>query len=391
MLLEVSRRPERHRDLLDVAERQSPTALLHFERGSEVHIHQANERLPLQHNTYYGWYSGKHRDFGANLLHQDGRLCTLQHGGKVVLLAQPKRRENGYLRSLRLDALLPLNGPVDEMWLVGERIEALPLQADWETTASLRIGDVYVALRPLRPTDLGGASPAFQIAQANGHLIVSVYNLRSEVEREFPAHVLDQTHNGLVLEIGSARECGDFSTFRKHIASVQLEENLWLNEVRQVRYTSWPDELHLRYNPSTQTCLTRETNNHQDNVRGFYCPGGAYGLGGYLKVGATTLQTQTGLPAWLIHEPQTGWTVAALPSDHPSPLRLSIPGGVVECAQFGPGRIQFRLQPSVELVVDTLHLDAPLRVSGVDGFDQVLLSGQDARDQMVHDEEAWVL
>src|SRR5690606_37706072 len=138
------------------------------------------------------------------------------------------------LSSLRLDARLPIYTPLDEIWVGSDRVDGLPFHSGWQQPVMIRDGSIYLAMRPLQPVNLGGAEPALEIAEANNHLIVSIYNLRDSEPRMFPAFMLDHTHNGVIFEIGSSSEYGNFSAFRHHIDLATATETLWLSEIREV-------------------------------------------------------------------------------------------------------------------------------------------------------------
>lgn len=359
----------------------------------------ANERLPGSTNVYHGWYSGREMTYSPNLLHQDGRQHVLQHGGKAILLAQPLRRENGHYRALRFDTLLPLFTPLDELWIGDRPVASLPLVAGWEQPVLLRDGELFAAIRPLCPTDLGGAEPALQVAEVKRHLIISIYNLRGAEPRSFAADVLNLTRNGLILELGSAEEYGDFTAFRRHIEDTSVTEKLWLGETREVCYRSGPDELVIRYNSATQEVLRCVVNGRRVPRRGFrltqhafHCRNAAQGARGRLQVTDATLYTDPGIPAWLAYEPASRWAVAVLPTELPSRVRLATPWGSIECDRLRSGRIGLHASDAIcELEVDALEIPGPLYLKGIVAVGQVRLNGEDASGRMEKAAHGWTL
>lgn len=335
----------------------------------------ANERLPGQTNMYYSWYGGAERPYSPNLLHQDGRQHVLQHDGKAILLSQPVKRENGRLTSLRFDALLPIYSPVDEIWVGSKRVESLPFHGGWQQPVLIRDGSVYLALRPLRPVDLGNADPVLSITEVNHHLIMSIYNLRESELRSFPSFLLDHAHNGMIFEIASSGEYDDFLAFKRHIETAALTENLRLGEIRDVRYQSGGDHLRFLYHPGTQETHAREINGKREVFRGFACPDAVQGSDGKLVLGKITLTSDQGIPAWLAYHEKSGWITASFPTDQATPFRLEMPWGVVECTSFACGRIRLRSQGTLMFELDSLHQRAPLQFSGFSHIDRVRVSG----------------
>jgi hypothetical protein len=336
-----------------------------------------NDRLPGQMNKYYSWYGGADRFYSPNLLHQDGRQHVLQYKGKAILLSQPVKRENGHLQSLRFDALLPVYEPVDEIWVGEQKITSLPVRFPWDQPVTIRDGSVYLALRSLQPTDLGNSTPAVELSEVNHHLILSIYNLRGSDPHFFPAYMLDHTHNGLIFEIGTASEHGDFASFRKHIAEAEVSEQLRLEEIREVRYRSGPDTLRLVYHPGTQETLAGEINGQTTRPSGFECQDAVQRSEGRLTVGGVSLFSDPGVPAWLACKKGTGWVTAVLPTDQPTKMRLETPAGAVECASFAAGRIRIHTKEPVEIELVSVDQKAPVYFSGFKRIHQVLRSGQD--------------
>lgn len=340
----------------------------------------ANERLPGQENMYYAWYGGKSRAYSPNLLHQDGRQHVLQHEGKAILLAQPVKRENGHIYSLRLDALIPLYAPLDEIWLGNQRVVNFPMQGTWDQPVTLRDGDIYVALLPLRPTNLGGAELPVEISIVNHHLIISIYNLRGSEARSFPAYVLDHTHNGFALEIASSNEYAGFEAFQRHITAARLTEQLWQAEARRVSYQSGPDLLEFHYHPSTQETLRRSINQNLADWYGFSSPYAVQSTSGFTTVGGCSLVTQPGIPVWLAAHPEVNWIQAAFPTDEPGFLRLATPLGTIECDRFSAGRIavDYRDPQQVQVYVYALAGIASIRCCGFPENRRMWLNGVEA-------------
>jgi hypothetical protein len=351
----------------------------------------ANNRLPGQENSYSAWYGGRTMVYSPNLLHQDGRQNVLQHGGKAILLSQPLRRENGLYHSLRFDALIPIYQPLDEIWLADKELKSFPVQAGWDSPILLRDGDIFLALHPLQPTDLGGGQPEIEISETNHHLIISIYNLRGTEPRFFHSYQLNQAHNGLVIEIGTAAEYGSFEAFRKHIASARISEHAWLGEVRQIRYESGVDELEMHYNPETQEVLKTKVNGASLAYHGLQSPFAVQSDCGFLQVGEVSLHTDPGVPAWLAFEPESRWLAAALPTDQAGWMRIVTPGAIFECASLAGAIMHIHSGDGLDLELNALFLGAPVQVHGVHKINHVSLNGNEVIALPGAGEGNWVI
>ena len=351
----------------------------------------ANERLPGQENTYYNWYGKREMVYSANLLHQDGRLHVLQFEGKAIVVAQPLRRENGYISSLKFDALLPLYTDLDEIWCGDRKIESLPFAARWERPITIRDQDIYLSLRALQPTDLGGASPELAITCANHHLIISSYNLRKANPAFFPAYTLDQAHNGFVVEIGTAAEFDDFTSFRRHIAKTELSEILRSGEIRQIRYRSGQDQMSLHYNPHTQETIFSEVNGSQLPDTEFDCPYIVQDESGRIQIGETLLTSAAGIQTCLIHLPVSDQTAAFILSPQAIPVHLETSWGTIHCDSVFVGRILVQQKSGVEIHIDAMNLDGSIRFTGFEKVDRVFINDMAASFQKDTTSESWVV
>lgn len=351
----------------------------------------SNDRLPGQENVYYSWYGGDPKTYSANLLHQDGRQHVLQHKGKAIVLAQPLRRENGYLTSLRFDALIPMYEPLTEIWLGNRRITKLPVKAGWEQPLLIRDGDIYVAFQPLEPTDLGGVDSTIELHQSNRHLILSIYNLRCTEPRAFPGYVLDHTHNGMIIEIGSQSKFESFLAFKNHIAKTKVEEWLQLIEYRHVHYHSEPDDLYLVYSPDAQEVIAKKINGQSVPTKIFECPDALQGAGGNLSIGKVSLHSEEGILSWLACSPDGNSITAVLPTDHASRIELTTPWGVISCNSFAVGRIYIQMEKEVVVEIYTIALLAPIRFHKFKKLREVHFNGKIVDLKPAEVDEIWEL
>ena len=351
----------------------------------------ANNRLPGQENLYHNWYGGIDRAYSANLLHQDGRIHVLQRAGIAIILAQPLRRENGFLHSLRFDALLPVYTPLDEIWFGNHKVDDLPFVSGTDQPVIIRDHEIYLALRPLEPTRLDTTEPILEISIKNNHLIISNYNLRSDRSQRFAAHVLDNTHNGFVLEIGTKSEFGDFPAFRKHILRSTCIEQVWLKEYRRIRYFSGQDEMMLDYHPPTQTVKSQMINGKTIQIEGFKSPDAVQNTNGRLAIRDISLQVEPEVIAWMACDPASEWVTATLPTDYPSPLQLRSKLWELETSNFAVGKIRIKTGEAIDIEIDTAELLASFQLSGSLPIRQAVINGRIIAPKALNGKNIWEL
>lgn len=209
----------------------------------------------------------------------------------------------------------------------------------------------------------------------NHHLIFSVYNLRSAQSQAYPNYVLDHTHNGMIVEIGTRSEFGSFQAFKDHIASTRVETSVWLREYRQVRYSSGADQLYLVYSPGTQEFLTREINGHPAPTHIFECPDAVQTSGGQLRIGDVSAHSDSGVLTWLACAPDRKSITAAWPTDQAGEIALVTPWGEIRCESFAAGRISVVMATQLRVEIQAIGQRGPIRFHGWEQPGEVVVNG----------------
>jgi len=197
----------------------------------------------------------RHRD-SMSLMDQ-GRTATFQHENKAIVLYRPREVEHEGCHSLKLNLLMTWFEPFDELRIGDDAAGPFPCEFDWRQTLFIRDAGVYVAIRPLEPTDLGRGA-ACRLAEERDHLVLSIYNYQGE-RRDFDPEQMFTMHNGFVCEVCHAGSFDSFDMFRQHIADAQLTEQRD-EALRDVTYTSGGDTLRVVFDTKLERFQHKSVN-----------------------------------------------------------------------------------------------------------------------------------
>jgi len=328
-----------------------------------------NERKPVHPATYYNW-DGKTKTIGGTFWHNDGRGMVTQHKGKAVVLYHPKTFEAQHVNSMKLDVALPLYTPLDGLYVNERRVEKLPAEADYDDLILIQDADVYAAVRPLKPVQLGGPRKVYisevkprlneNFVDEGGpklkcHLLISIYNyydpsgeLKKLGKAGDPAFRLNC--NGLILELATRDEYPSLAEFRSHIRSAKVTDQMAMAkgqkagekpQVRRVTYSSGEDTIVAAYRLTTETYVERTVNGRPVEPDMFESPLAAESKSGAITLGKTTCGFDKGVPLTVIALEGPAKYAVINVLDVPTRVELQTPHGSVSTASFGRGVLRF--------------------------------------------------
>lgn len=364
-----------------------------------------NERKPSHANTYRNW-GGEERTVGPSFWHNDGRGMVTQHKGKAVVLYHPKTFEAHRVHSMKLDVAVPLYAPLDGLYIGEKPVTDLPAEAGFEDVIFIEDADVFVAVRPLAPVQLGGSRQVYisevepQLHEQfvgddgpkiQGHLLISVYNyhdpsgeLSKLAEAADPGFRLN--YNGLVLEIGTRTEYGSLDAFRNHIAEAEVSDEMLPGEdqapgdepqVRRVAYRSGGDAITAAYRLTTEEYVERTVNGRPVEPEMFESPLAVQSRSGQIAVDNTRLRYDEDVPLTLIALEGEGKYAVINPLHVATRIELNTPHGSVATPVFRRGILRFYPGTGAALVeVRALDMAAPVRVSTETGNVIVAINGE---------------
>ncbi len=178
---------------------------------------------------------------GAGVISEQGRYRTYQYGNKLLMLARPnvdfmaKQKE---IRSVQCTAALfnfEAPAPTWEIYVDGQKVEALPATAKYGQIVTIRDGVTYLAFRPLPGTDLGRdaevtlepgvaqASASYRDTSMKAALVINAYLYKREAVIGADAvQQLGESTTGFVVEMGDVDEYGSFEKFQAHVRAATL-------------------------------------------------------------------------------------------------------------------------------------------------------------------------
>ncbi|MBI5289448.1 MAG: hypothetical protein HY873_10810 [Chloroflexi bacterium] len=215
----------------------------------------------------------------------------------------------------------------------------------------IAVGDVYVAIMPLEPSDMGSDAP-IELHLDGEKLTLDIYNYRG-FAKQFWEHRTQagpfykgNVRSAFVLEVAERREYADIDVFAGHIADAMLADSANDEYVREIAYASGTASMALRYSLWDMTPVERRFDG-----AGYEAPMGRAGaLDGtgpqflqswesLITLGRARLLAGT-TPKWLVADDGARHYVFVNPSDEQAPVWLETPDSVVECDAFGFGRVE---------------------------------------------------
>jgi hypothetical protein len=319
---------------------QSNAIMAHYARPGAAKPGVIYCRYLLDDKWLGDFYHATDRTKSRNLL-DEGQFHGAQSGpGAIALYTVPNNL--GVVRSAKAVVIVQGAAQVEEIWVGGQRISALPAEVPPGAVVVIASGAAHMAVLPLSRTDLGRNSP-IRLVEINGDLALEIYNYlgtgKSFWEMRHPgAFYRGKPKCGFYLEMAARDEYPDGKSFGDVILSGQLrdesqppytytqrgDERLWQVEYRRAgrkvgiavdlmewkvkrRWTEQGDLIA----PMLESPLARQNRDGRVEVDG-----------GVLECGRA--------PAWLFHSPVADRWVAGYHGQEPAPLRLTLPTGSVE-------------------------------------------------------------
>ncbi len=214
---------------------QPNTLLLDFRRGSAP-----------GYGTLLCRYVIDDRDAAAGELLDEGQHVAAQHRNRAIVAygLRPRMRP---LQSCKLAVFMLGVSRDTEIWCGDRRVDTFPLHVDPGEPVMADTGDVYIAVIPLEPSEMGSsatielnAAPGFPSADAHMALSLSMYNYRGPA-KQFWEHrsqggpfYRGNVRNAFIIEVCERAEFSDFVSFRRHIGAARERDSLLHAFTREV-------------------------------------------------------------------------------------------------------------------------------------------------------------
>jgi hypothetical protein len=292
------------------------------------------------------FYHATDRTKSRNLI-EEGQFWGVQSGPRTIGLYAPPHSP-GVISSAKACFILTERRLVDELWIGGRRIEALPADVAIGETVVAGSGDALIAIRPLSRGDLSRDAP-IRVVEREGDLVLEIYNYlgpkKGFWELGWPGFFFKgRPWCGAYVELAERSAWADGWAFGQAVAGGGLRdavapaftyagdgERPWTVEYRrdgqalgiEIDLMEW--RLKRRWTeggalgwPMLESPVARQT------------------ITGRVEVGDALLECGQG-PAWLFASPATGRYVAGYHGPRPAPLTLTVPGAQVHVPEMGVG------------------------------------------------------
>jgi hypothetical protein len=280
-----------------------------------------------------------------------GHFAGVQSGNKAVALYALLPLNDTYVTSLKTVVAFQSGPNLERVWVNDRAVsldEAPSLQpGDWLIVED---GAVYLGVRPLEPTCLSREAPILLERGPLGELWLSIYNYRGASRRLWDyaglggAYWRGNLRAGFVVEVAEREAYASAAAFYEHLRQAAVADTVDEAHTRTVTYRSDGDELSLSYDLWRTEPKERRLNGAIYRPPRLASPLAVQGDSGELQVGQAKLTTDP-QPIWLIAQeldPARRAWIAVNPQDHPTPVRLETPLGVVTAPQWGMGRLEWR-------------------------------------------------
>ncbi len=369
--------------------------------------HPQNDRLILYYRVpeprlvgvLFSRYIVNEKSFGSyyhptdrsmvNNLNDEGMFWGLQHENKSIALYALEPQHDA-VHSLKTEVYALDAASLGEVWINDTPIalSSTPQRLNPHDAVFIADSDLYIALRPLEPSNLGDDAPIL-LAERNGELVLSIYNYYQGEPKRFWEYASlsgpfyqQNIRAGFILEVGERAEYGDFAVFRQHILRGVIDDRL-VGTVRTVRYASGADLLELSVDLQTNRLLERRINGIVYQPPMLASPVAVQSMSGALEIGSARLTCGT-VPAWVVADESGSTWAASNPSNDETFWRFITPVATVESAAFGFGRVAVYGNDHPVIDVLAVRRAAPLRVT-CQSTPRVFWNGNDVSDECVFD------
>lgn len=280
---------------------------------------------------------------------EEGQHVGVQHRNRALVAYAPLPRA-APARSYKLSIRLLGVSPEGDVWVADRRVGTWPARIEPEQRVVISFGDVYLALIPLKQTDMGSDAP-IELNLVDGILSLDIYNYQGPAKTfwEYRSHsgafFKGNVRNAFAIEVADHDDFTNIDAFRTHIASASVTDATDAERHRKIEYTSDGGSVAFTYSLWDMALLERQ---HDGAV---YAPPAARAsaTGGSgpqfaqttvpsVQLGRATLRSSTARQ-WFIADDDARRYVAINSSDSETRISLTTPDTEIACDTFPLGRI----------------------------------------------------
>jgi hypothetical protein len=366
---------------------QPNSMLLQFQRDGDPPYGVMYARYVINDKTPGATMHESMRD--AEDFWDEGRFAGAQHRNRAIIaygLLPRVRPTHSYKMTLRI-----LGGASSQVWAGDRRIDQFPAAIEPGEPITVDVGDVYIAMIPLEPTNMGADAP-IDLSVVGHELVLDVYNYRGPA-KSFWEHrsqggpfYKGNVRNAVVVEVDGRSEVESFDAFRATIASAVIVDSVDDDLAREIAYARDGETLSLRYSLRDMRVIERKHNG------AVYTPpmGVAGALDGagpqwvrsrdaLIELGGAKLMAGR-TPKSFFADDETQRYVFVNPSEELAPVWLETPSTFIECDEFGFGRIKID-DASSAVTVDAAGPIAAIRLRAAPNG-RLIVNGEDVTDRL---------
>ena len=300
----------------------------------------------------------------------EGTFVSAQNGSRAIVAAglRPRlRATSSYRLSINM-----LGGTGADIRVAGRPIEASG--ADGYQTVEpgeavcIGVGDVFVGLIPLEPTDMGATNDPIRLHVEGDRLALDIYNYRGPAKAWWEYRSLSgpfykgNVRNAVIIEVAERTAFADVDAFAAHIGNAMVADSVGDDLVREISYASPEGGVTLRYNLLDMTPVGLDP--HAPLARF----GATNGTGpqawlsreSLMQLGAVKLLAGTE-PKWLVADEDRGHYTIIRPTPEEMPLWFETLNTIVECDSIGLSRMELDEQAGT-VDVEAVGEIGPVRV-----------------------------
>ncbi len=327
---------------------QSDVSMIHYTRPGAEKPGVFYTRYLTNDKWLGDFYHATDRTKSRNLI-EEGRFYGVQERSSAIgLYTVPNNL--GFIHSAKAALIWVGRTGVDEIWIGSRRVESLPADAQPGEVIVIGSGGAWMAVLPLAITDLGRDAP-IRLVEREDDLVLELYNYLGQSkpfwELGWPgAFYQGKPRCGYYLEVADRADYPDGAAFAAVVASGALVDHadppftyagdrprLW-----QVSYTRGERVLGLEVDLMAWNLQRRWTGAGELGWPMLESEQARESRFGEVRVGDAILNCAAE-PAWLFACPERGRYVAGYHGMRPTPLRLEVPGGVVDVPDMTTGTV----------------------------------------------------
>jgi len=328
---------------------QSNVFSVQYTRGNDLTPGIVYSRY-LLNDKWVGDYRTTLSRGDRDIFFDEGSFRGIQNGPRSINIYAPKKL-GAWERCFSAKASLIWHSDIDEIWINGKDVRELPIEIINTDVIVVGCGDVYVAIRPLSLTNLGGGAP-IRIVKHEQYVVLELYNYLGPTktfwELAHPgAFYQGRTRCGFYAEVVEKSDYSSGADFAAEVARGLLIENfddpityngenerLWSVEYRRDNET-----LGIELDMMQFEIKRMWTHCASDMLPMLDSPIAIQALDGDVKINDSILKCEGEGTRWLVSLPDEHTWIAAFHGPDPSSLILEIPEGRIEIDKLTRGLV----------------------------------------------------